>query len=481
MLVAKSERKTGGMPYDKLADLYESKEDSLNNHKEILNCFDNSSSSTVLSDKQYNFVFDAWHRSQKFETHGSEALLNAYNNEEEVTKDFKKSTYGSETQDMHRILPPIGFEQSNSYNKSKSISQANMLAVKDFLGRSNDHKTTTKEPSNLRYLLDERKTISFCDILKHLGSNDNKKGTITSEAIDETSCIDRNSPNLCINENFIDKEIRNKNSQFKKQVSSSSIRNTDPTDNAYGSKQKDDRLESLNFDLKNFVLAGVNDSSETVCDAQNSNFYDYITDNKTEDLRNSIPKNNYSKSNLNVPISYDYPFNKQLNNFGWNDEVVPVLNNGFCNDNFEASKGVFGSNLFNDTNSGSHQRLDTTNLYLTGFGANFTYSDLEILLEDFKPIMSYRIINGHTDYGIAFARLKTPDLARKAVQVLNGKWLQNSKKLLRVKLANKQLPRSGSSTKIGSNYSQTLSQITINLKNSYNSVFKEEGERNLIS
>lgn len=96
----------------------------------------------------------------------------------------------------------------------------------------------------------------------------------------------------------------------------------------------------------------------------------------------------------------------------------------------------------------NQQRFDTTNLYITGFGANFLYEDLELLLNDFKPIMSYRIINGHTDYGIAFARLKTPEMARQAVQKLNGTWPANSRKLLRVKLANKQLPRSASFTQM---------------------------------
>jgi len=127
-----------------------------------------------------------------------------------------------------------------------------------------------------------------------------------------------------------------------------------------------------------------------------------------------------------------------------------------------ATKGMFASNIEGESMQNQQMRFDSTNLYITGFGANFMYEDLESLLHDYKPIMSYRIINGHTDYGIAFARLKTPELARQAVQKLNGIWPANSRKLLRVKLANKQLPRSASFAQIEVGGQGILNKISQN-------------------
>lgn len=109
--------------------------------------------------------------------------------------------------------------------------------------------------------------------------------------------------------------------------------------------------------------------------------------------------------------------------------------------------GIVCNSTNNDVNKGPH-RLDPTNLYITGFGANFTHSDLENLLGEYRPITSYRIINGHTEHGIAFARVKSAELAKRAMSELNGKWMSSSKKLLRVKLANKQLTRNVSCSKL---------------------------------
>ncbi|MEN2496578.1 MAG: hypothetical protein MHMPM18_001080 [Marteilia pararefringens] len=198
-------------------------------------------------------------------------------------------------------------------------------------------------------------------------------------------------------------------------------------------------------------------------DASGSNSKEFFEVNSDQIMQSyKLPVQNmqnltYPTTNLVKPVFQSSLRNNNAESFNQCvEDDAGELSNSSQNQAMNSACAAI-SNQSSRSAMSSGQRLDATNLYLTGFGSNFSHDDLECLLNDFKPIMSYRIINGETDHGIAFARLKTPDMAAKAVQQLNGTWFSKSKKMLRVKLANKQLPRSATCLKFQQKQSMTSS------------------------